>query len=141
MRLNSVVRREYRGGTTKENIELIANCFKMPIRSDWHIHSRNSCDGACLSVRELVKQVQGKGIVDFGLADHLHTHYNLPDIANSRKEFLANNPAAHFHFGIEVSCVSQWELDEIATGKYDHLVYGLREGGPAGGKLAIGPLG
>ena len=39
---------------------------------------------------------------------------------------------------MEVSCVSQWEIDEIATGKYKSPVYGLRSGGPANAPLAIG---
>ena len=110
----------------------------MRITSDWHIHSGISCDSACMAVAELISRAAEKGITDFGLTDHLHTPYNLPDIAASRKEFLANNPSPQFHFGVEVSCVSQWELDEIATGKHESPVYGLRKGGPPGGPLAIG---
>jgi hypothetical protein len=33
--------------------------------------------------------------------------------------------------------VSQWELDEIATGRHKDPVYGLREGGPPSAPLAI----
>lgn len=110
----------------------------MRITSDWHIHSRNSCDGACITVSDLVREADEKGILDFGLTDHLHTPYNLPDIAKSRKEFLFNDYSPHFHFGIEVSCVSQWEIDEIANGQYDNPVYGLRSGGQSGCALAIG---
>lgn len=110
---------------------------KMHITSDWHIHSRNSCDESCMSIEMLVVQAKKKGIHEFGLTDHLHTSYNLPNINASRKEFLASKPSPHFHFGVEVSCVSQWELNEIATGKYERPVYGVREGGPAGAELAI----
>ena len=78
------------------------------------------------------------GIRDFGVSDHLHTPYNLPDIAKSREEFLASNPAPQFHFGIEVSCVSRWELEEIRKGSRSDPVYGIRSGGPAHGPLAIG---
>ena len=110
----------------------------MIITSDWHIHSRNSCDGACMTVSELIRQTSKKGICDFGLTDHIHTPFNLPDLAASRKEFLACPPSPRFHFGVEVSCVSQWEIDEVATGKYNAPVYGLRSGGTANGPLAIG---
>ena len=109
----------------------------MAITSDWHIHSRNSCDGACIPVAELLVQAGRKGIVDLGLTDHLHTPDNLPDIAASRREYLANDPSDRFHFGIEVSCMSQWELDEIATGRYEHPTYGLRTGGPPGAPPAV----
>jgi len=108
------------------------------ITSDWHTHSRNSCDGACIPVAHLLARAEEKGITDLGLTDHLHTPYNLPDLAASRREYLACDPSPRFHFGVEVSCMSQWELDEIAAGRTENPVYGLREGGPAGGALAIG---
>ena len=110
----------------------------MKLVSDWHIHSRNSCDGACMTVSDLVREAEEKGICDFGLTDHLHTPYNLADIARSREEFLSTTPSSRFHFGVEVSCVSQWELDEIASGQHDDPVYGLRSGGQDGCDLAIG---
>lgn len=110
----------------------------MKLVSDWHIHSRNSCDGACMTVSDLVREAEEKGICDFGLTDHLHTPYNLADIARSREEFLSTTPSSRFHFGVEVSCVSQWELDEIANGQHDDPVYGLRSGGQDGCDLAIG---
>ena len=110
----------------------------MPITCDWHIHSRNSCDGACMPVDMLLAHARRKGIVDLGLTDHIHTSYNLPDIAASRREFLANNPSERFHFGVEASCMSKWELDEVATGRHDNPVYGLRSGGPPGGPLGLG---
>ena len=110
----------------------------MEITSDWHIHSQNSCDGACMTVSDLVTEAAQRGIRDFGLTDHVHTPYNLPDIARSRDEFLSNEPSPHFHFGVEVSCVSRWEIDELATNQHDRPVYGLRSGGQSGCPLAIG---
>ncbi len=110
----------------------------MRILSDWHIHSRNSCDQACMTIADLVCGAENKGIRDFGLTDHLHTPYNLPDIAKSRSEFLSAAPSPRFHFGVEVSCVSQWEIEEIARGEHGEPVYGLRSGGKAGCDLAIG---
>jgi histidinol phosphatase-like PHP family hydrolase len=85
-----------------------------------------------------VREAEKKGILDFGLTDHVHSAYNLGDIAESRKEFLSVSPCSRFHFGVEVSCMSQWEIDEIASGKHDNPVYGLRSGGQPGCALAIG---
>ncbi len=110
----------------------------MNITTDWHIHSEHSCDGACMTVPDLVLHAGDKGVEDFGLTDHLHTPFNLPDLEKSRAAFLATGPSPHFHFGVEVSCVSQWELGEIAAGRASEPVYGIRRGGPAGGALAIG---
>ena len=110
----------------------------MTITSDWHIHSRNSCDGACMTVADLVADTAQSGVRDIGISDHLHTPFNLPDVAASRREFLESNPSPRFHFGIEVSCMSQWEIDEVATGRHENPVYGLRQGGPPAAPLAIG---
>ncbi|MEW6752700.1 MAG: hypothetical protein AB1505_17215 [Candidatus Latescibacterota bacterium] len=110
----------------------------MRLRSDWHIHSRNSCDEACMLVSDLVRGTAASGIEDFGLTDHLHTPCNLPDIAASRREFEAVEPSPRFHFGVEVSCVSRWELEELATGRRGQPTYGIREGGPPGAEPAIG---
>jgi len=90
-----------------------------------------------MRVSDLICDAEAEGVTDFGLTDHLHTLYTLPDIAASREEYLDSNPSPHFHFGVEVSVISQWELDEIAAGRRDDVTYGLRTGGPAGGQLAI----
>ena len=110
----------------------------MKITSDWHIHSRNSCDDACLVVADLARQAEARGILDWGLTDHVHTPFNLPDMRASRAEYLEANPSPRFHFGIEVSCVSQWEIEEIAKGGHDSPVYGLRSGGSPGCTPEIG---
>jgi histidinol phosphatase-like PHP family hydrolase len=91
-----------------------------------------------LTVKELIRSVAEKGILDYGLTDHFHTPFNLPDLAASRKEYDACHPPTRFHFGVEASCVSQWELEQIATGKYDNPINGLRSGGPTNGPLALG---
>jgi histidinol phosphatase-like PHP family hydrolase len=103
------------------------------------MHSNNSCDCACARISDIISEAKELGIEQFGLSDHIHTPYNLPDIAASRQEYLSCDPEPNFHFGVEVSCVSQWEIDEIAKGNYqENPVYGIRQGGPAGGALAIG---
>jgi len=60
----------------------------MKICSDWHIHSRNSCDQACMTIADLVREATAKGVRDFGITDHLHTPYNLPEIDFERVEQL-----------------------------------------------------
>jgi histidinol phosphatase-like PHP family hydrolase len=91
-----------------------------------------------MPVADLVAGAAAAGITAFGLTDHIHTPYNLPDLYASRQEYLSCGPSADFHFGVEVSVVSQWELDEIASGRIAGETYGLRSGGPAGGSMAIG---
>lgn len=110
----------------------------MPITSDWHIHTHNSCDEAALTLADLLSGAAANGITDFGITDHLHTPVNLPDLLASRAEFDAAAPSLNVHFGVELSSVSQWELDAIATGRHGQPTYGLRDGGPAGGALALG---
>lgn len=112
------------------------------ITSDWHMHSRNSCDcrdgNIKTTMAELVTDIGEHGILDFGITDHIHTPVNLPDLYASRAEFdlLPVNPRRHF--GVEVSVVSSWEIAEIATGQHGSPEYGLRTGGVAGCDLAIG---
>lgn len=108
------------------------------LTSDWHIHSHNSCDGASLPVADFVTGAAAVGVTAFGLTDHIHTPFNLPDLHASRAEYLALAPSRDFHFGVEVSVVSLWELEEIASGRQEGQTYGLRSGGPAGCELAIG---
>lgn len=110
----------------------------MNISTDWHIHTQNSCDSAALLVADLVKEAEAAGIKDYGITDHIHTPFNLPDLVNSRREFESCQPSSRFHFGVEVSCVSQWELDELASGRAENKTYGLRDGGPAWAEPAIG---
>lgn len=108
-----------------------------PLTCDWHLHSNNSCDSAALPISLLVQQAQEKGIVDYGVTDHIHTEFNLPDLVASRRDWLACDPPPGFHFGVEVSCVSCWELRELARGGHENPVYGLRSGGPEWAEPAI----
>jgi histidinol phosphatase-like PHP family hydrolase len=107
------------------------------ITSDWHIHSRNSCDEASLAIANLISGAGRAGIVDYGVTDHIHTPCNLPDLDASRAEYMACGPSEHFHFGVEVSCVSRWELDRLATQPHDSPTYGIRTGGPCGAEPAL----
>ena len=108
------------------------------LTSDWHIHSHNSCDCSSLTLSELMEKTTAAGIRDFGVTDHLHTPHNLPDIEACRREYDALKPPPNFHFGIELSCVSEWELREIAKGSHPDATYGVRQGGPPNSPLSIG---
>ncbi|MBS7262027.1 MAG: hypothetical protein KIG36_00245 [Eubacteriales bacterium] len=115
-------------------------------KSDWHIHTHNSCDCTKIgrSMEERIEELKTAGITDFGFSDHVHTFYNYPrEIAASRREFdetLARHPElkGHMHFGIELSVMSEWEVDIIEHERVpaDSLpygyTYGLRTGGPSG---------
>ena len=108
----------------------------MAITSDWHIHTKCSCDSACMEFEDLINEAKRLGITDFGVSDHYHTRIQEADIAASRKEYekaLESHPEllGHFHFGIEATVISQWEVEKIARGEYDETpVYGFRSGGP-----------
>jgi len=107
----------------------------MRINTDWHIHSRNSCECHEIGsmVADLKTAIATAGIGSFGLSDHLHSRYNLPDIAAARLEFLAAAPPPDFHFGIEVTCMRRWELEQIDAGNWDSSdppIYGRGQDGP-----------
>ncbi len=112
------------------------------ITSDWHFHSRHSCDckdgNIPTTLAETFAAMRARGVTDAGVTDHIHTPVNRPDLEASRRAFDALPPDPRLHFGVEVSVVSAWELEEIARGGAGQPVYGLRSGGPAGGELAIG---
>ncbi|MGC8976413.1 MAG: PHP domain-containing protein [Candidatus Ratteibacteria bacterium] len=112
----------------------------MKIKSDWHIHTQNSCDEGSIKVKDLIKKTEEKGILYYGISDHFHTIINLPDIVNSRKEYEESNPPSNFYFGIEVSVVSKWEIEEIEKNreKYKDAIYGIRRGGPSWAEPAVG---
>ncbi|MBQ2704785.1 MAG: hypothetical protein IJF58_04490 [Clostridia bacterium] len=109
----------------------------MAITSDWHIHTHCSCDSACMEFETLINNAKKHGITDFGVSDHYHTRLQEADIAASRVEFdkaIENHPElkGRFHFGIEATPMSKWEVDKIAHGEYSEKpTYGIRHGGPA----------
>ncbi|MBQ7153381.1 MAG: hypothetical protein IJR83_05520 [Clostridia bacterium] len=114
----------------------------MRIDTDWHHHTFCSCDEACIDFETLIKENAELGLRDFGVSDHLHAQPTEKDIAASRKEYeraMAAHPElkGHFHFGVEASVMSAWELEKIAKGGYEDAAYGIREGGPAWGPLAL----
>ena len=124
----------------------------MKLQQDLHIHTHCSCDGACAQIDAIVKGAQAAGIKHFGISDHLHTKFNLPDIEIARKEFLEYGPVPGFHFGIEVTCATQWECEKIAKRDFASCftcevngrkfqtmtpIDGIMYGGPANGPLMV----
>jgi len=108
------------------------------ITSDWHIHTLHSCDSASLPMEDIPLAAGRHGFVACGVSDHIHTPFNMPDLVASRAAWEACAPSPSFHFGVEVSSVSEWELDQLARGLAEPATYGLRSGGPAGAAPAIG---
>ena len=108
----------------------------MAITSDWHIHTKHSCDGACMEYEALVKDAKELGIKDYGVSDHYHSRLQEPDIKASREDYektLEKYPElkGHFHFGLELSVMSDWEIEKIAKGDYaEPPLWGIRMGGP-----------
>ena len=124
----------------------------MKLQQDLHIHTHCSCDGACAQIDAIVKGAQAAGMKHFGISDHLHTKFNLPDIEIARKEFLEYGPVPGFHFGIEVTCATQWECEKIAKRDFASCftcevhgkkfqtmtpIDGIMYGGPANGPLMV----
>ncbi|MBR1967226.1 MAG: PHP domain-containing protein [Lentisphaeria bacterium] len=124
----------------------------MIIKQDLHIHTHCSCDSASLHIPEIVQHCQNLGFEHFGISDHLHTAFNMPDIEIANREFNAFGHVKGFHFGIEVTCATKWECEMIAKREYASCfvcnvlgkpfqtmtpIDGIMYGGPAGGPLQI----
>ena len=124
------------GGGGCDGVEMTIGKATMQITSDWHIHSTNSYDGH-LPMPRLIEQASEKGVTEFGVADHLSTPMQSADIVDARREFLSLGPVEGFHFGVEVSTMSKWELETIARDGVGDRNFGIREGGPEDDEPAI----
>lgn len=107
------------------------------VNTDWHMHSAYSCDEACMTYEDLVASANEAGLVEFGVTDHLHNQTHYTDIERSRKAYdqtLEKHPElkGRFHFGVEASVMSRWEIDRVARGDLAGITkHGFRLGGPA----------
>jgi histidinol phosphatase-like PHP family hydrolase len=114
----------------------------MRITADWHVHTPASCDcaenGTGVALETLLARAPELGLASFGVSDHVFTGYNLDELFRSREAFDAAPFNPHFHFGVELGCVSRWEVEEIESGRRLASVYGLLEGGPPGAEPALG---
>lgn len=124
----------------------------MQLKQDFHIHTHCSCDSASAAIAEIVRGCQAAGYEHFGISDHLHTKFNMPDIEIARKEFLEFGKVEGFHFGIEITCATQWECEKIAKRDFASCftcevngrkfqtmtpIDGIMYGGPADGPLMV----
>lgn len=80
---------------------------------DWHIHTHHSCDcpqpeGATLA--KVCAQIEAAGITHYGISDHLHTAFNVPEIEASRAEFDTLPPSPNRYFGVEVSMLREYDI-------------------------------
>jgi len=109
------------------------------ITSNWHQHSHHSveCHGNGRTINCLIAESEGLGFTDFGVTDHIHTEVNRPDLVAVSREFWSEERSPRHHLGVEVSVVSAWEIEEIASGRAGRPEYGIREGGPEGAPPAL----
>lgn len=87
----------------------------MRITSDWHIHTRHSSCGSPQATVELViRQARAAGLGRFGITDHLHCRLNVPALEAGRAalDAVSEKERAGVHFGIEASCLRQYDLDK-----------------------------
>ena len=103
------------------------------IQSDWHIHTRYSpCGKPEATLALVVQQAAEAGVKELGITDHLHCRLNLPALRAARREYDALGPVAGLHFGVEVSCLREWDLEQNDAKGADGRIYGVQEGGPEG---------
>lgn len=104
----------------------------MKLISDWHIHTHHSCDcprpeGATLA--RLFAQIEASGITHYGISDHLHTAFNVPELEASRAEYDTLPPSPNRHFGVEVSVLREYDFSQNAAAA-NPSPYGKCPGGP-----------
>jgi hypothetical protein len=84
-----------------------------------------------LDLEQFVAHARRNGLEEYGFSNHLHTKYNLPFLENAKaayEKIMAARPEleGEFFFGIEVSCVTQWEIDKISSGDFEgDPIYGI----------------
>lgn len=106
--------------------------------TDWHIHSRHSpCGHPDSDLARVVREARAQGLSEFGLSDHLHCRLNLPALEAARAAFDALGPPPGAHFGLEVSCLRRWDLEQNDALGERGSIYGVRQGGPADGELTV----
>ena len=72
------------------------------------------------------------GIARGGLSDHLHCARNVPALEAARREYDALEPGDGFHFGLEVSCLREYDLQRNREAGADAHIYGVWDDGPEG---------
>lgn len=102
----------------------------MRILFDCHVHTRRSpCGNAEASIAGLAPRIAAAGTPRWGLADHLFTERNVPDLEALRAEYDALSDRTNIVFAVEASVLRDWDIAETAK---DGNIWGWRAGGPAG---------
>jgi len=119
-------------GLTGLNTELT----RMRITTDWHIHTKHSpCGSPESDMARVCAEVEAAGIIHYGLTDHLHTVRNEAALAGGRADFDTVSPSVNRLFGVEVSCLREYDLavnaEYMRTGE-GGSIWGICPGGPAG---------
>ena len=103
------------------------------VDSDWHNHSRHSpCGAPDATLAGIARRQADAGGREWGVTDHLHCRLNIPALEASRREFDALRPVPGAHFGVEVSCLRQWDLRQNDAKGDEGRIYGVQVDGPEG---------
>jgi histidinol phosphatase-like PHP family hydrolase len=105
----------------------------LTIDCDWHIHSRHSPCGKPEATLESIRSgMRRAGITRGGVTDHLHCELNVPALEAARREYDALDGRDEFHFGLEVSCLREYDLKRNRRAGADAHIYGVWDEGPEG---------
>lgn len=105
----------------------------MTINCDWHTHSRHSPCGRPETTLESIRSgMRQAGIARGGITDHLHCEANIPALEAARREYDVMDSCDGFHFGLEVSCLREYDLQRNREAGPDAHLYGVWDEGPEG---------
>lgn len=109
----------------------------MTISCDWHAHSRHSpCGKPDTTLASIRSGMREAGVARGGVTDHLHCDRNIPALEAARREYDALDSRDGFHFGVEVSCLREYDLERNREAGPDAHIYGVWDEG-AEGPLAL----
>jgi len=110
----------------------------MEVQCDWHSHSRHSpCGKPQATMALMLSQAREAGIRHLGVTDHINCRLNDAALLAARAEFDALDASNGLYFGLEVSCLRQYDLERNDERGEDGEIYGYQNDGPADGELAL----
>jgi histidinol phosphatase-like PHP family hydrolase len=103
----------------------------MKITHDWHIHSHYSpCGSKRTEVAAIAEGARARGILSFGLTDHLFTGISMGLLREARRAYDELASKEGFHFGVEASCLREYDLRRYEADPANASAYGYCTGGP-----------
>ena len=104
----------------------------MPIRQDWHVHTRNShCGKSEAEMTRMIERARGLGLERIGITDHLNNPPGLWEVEGSRKEFDERERPPGVFFAVEVTTQRERDVRESEEAAARGETYrGWREGPP-----------